>query len=147
MSYKGQRTDRYRSRIEGVVAIQLAQYGFDFEYESGKFHYMIPKKYTPDFKVGDVYIEVKGWWPPEERRKLLYVTQKYPDLKLFVSLQTPDRKITKASPTSYAMWCQTHGIAWCPAPPPKEFIEAWLDGRRLTYDARPLTANQQMELL
>lgn len=141
MAYKAERTGRYRSRIEGLVAVELSNMGLEFEYETDKFPYMIPKKYTPDFKVGELYIEVKGFWAPDERTKLKYVLLQNPDIKLVVALQTPHRKITKKSPTSYAQWCEKHSIPWCPCPPPKEFIESWLTGNRLTY--RVQDASQQ----
>jgi len=58
------RKDReHRSQLEQEVEQALVCQGLTPRYESEKFSYVLHKKYTPDFKVGEVYVEVKGWWP------------------------------------------------------------------------------------
>jgi len=137
----------HRSNLETQVEKALTDQGFSPSYEVEKFSYTLHRKYTPDFKVGDVHIEVKGWWPPSERSKFLAVVMDNPTLPIFVALQRPRMTLNKKSKTTYAMWCQKHGIAWCPIPIPSDFMAQWLAGSRPTFhvpDAKAPTP--QLEL-
>ena len=67
-----QRKDKeHRSRLEDQVEQALIDQGLSPQYEPDKFEYVLHRKYKPDFRVGDVYIEVKGWWPPPEKNQVL----------------------------------------------------------------------------
>ena len=48
--------------------------------------------------------------------------------------------LSKQSKTTYAKWCQKHGIAWCPVPIPKDFMQQWLNGSRASFRAQDPTA-------
>ena len=136
-----QRRDKeHRSRLEDQVEEALLKQGLAPQYEPDKFEYVLHRKYKPDFKVGDVYIEVKGWWPPPERTKFLAVIMNNPELKIFVALQRPNLTLNKKSSTTYAQWCNKYGVAWCPIPIPPEFLDRWLNGERPTYRAQAVEA-------
>lgn len=137
----------YRSKLEEQVGAALDNRGLAYQYESEKFRYVLHKKYTPDFRVGNVFIEVKGWWPPAERTKFLAVMLSNPGLPIFVALQRPFATLSKKSNTTYAEWCQKHGIAWSPIPIPNDFLDQWLDGRRPTFHVPPRTAKAATEQL
>ena len=142
--YNNQRKDKeHRSRLEDRVEDALREQGFSPEYETEKFSYVLHRKYCPDFRVGNVRIEVKGWWPPAERNKFLAVVMANPDLKIFVALQRPHLTLNKKSNTTYAMWCQKYGIAWCPIPIPPDFLRQWLAGQRPTFRVPAPTAKAQ----
>ena len=102
-----------RSRLEEQVAALLKKLNIKFEYEPDKFSYVIEAKYTPDFKVGDVYLETKGFFKPADRRKMLAVKKANPDLDVRLVFQAPYNKISKSSKTTYAMWPERHGFQWC----------------------------------
>lgn len=129
----------HRSQLETEVEQGLINQGLTPLYETEKFPYVLHRKYTPDFKVetrwGSIFVEVKGWWPPAERTKFLAVITANPGLPIFVALQRPHMTLTKQSKTTYAMWCNKHGIAWCPTPIPPEFMNEWLAGARPTFHA------------
>jgi hypothetical protein len=144
---KHSRANGYRSGVEEEVELALREQGLSPEYESEKLPYVLHKKYTPDFKIGDVYIEVKGWWPSAERTKFLAVVMHNPRLRIFVALQRPNTRLSKASRTTYAQWCEKYGIAWCPIPIPKEFLCKWLNGARYTYRAQAPSAPVPMQQL
>ena len=86
----------HRSKLEDEVEQALIAQGLAPQYEPEKFCYVLHKKYTPDFKVGSVYVEVKGWWPSPERTKFLAVIMNNPGLPIFVALQRPHQKIGRA---------------------------------------------------
>ena len=123
----------HRSKLEDEVEQALLDRGLSPQYEPDKFEYTLHRKYCPDFKVGDVYIEVKGWWPSSERMKFLSVIRNNPELKIFVALQRPNQRLNKQSKTTLAQWCQKQGIKWSPIPIPPDFIDQWLNGKQATF--------------
>ena len=102
-----------RSRLEEQVAELLTNLKVEYGYEPDKFNYVIEAKYTPDFKVGDVYLETKGFFKPADRRKMLAVKKCNPDLDVRLVFQAPYNKISKNSKTTYAMWADKNGFQWC----------------------------------
>lgn len=87
-------------------------------YETESLDYTIPSsnhKYTPDFKVGDVYYETKGIWDSDDRKKMLLVRDQHPDKQFIMVFYNSNYKIYKGSKTTYAMWCDKHGIKWTTA--------------------------------
>lgn len=140
------RKDReHRSKLEQEVEESLVAQGLAPQYETEKFPYVLHRKYTPDFKVGNVYVEVKGWWPPAERSKFLAVIVNNPGLPIFVALQRPYMTLNKRSKTTYAQWCDKHGIAWCSIPIPPDFMTQWLAGARPTFHAQDRNAKAVTE--
>ena len=103
-----------RSRLEEQVAELLTNLNIEYGYEPDKFNYVIEAKYTPDFKVGDLYLETKGFFKPADRRKMLAVKKCNPDLDVRLVFQAPYNKISKNSKTTYAAWAEKNGFQWCP---------------------------------
>ena len=102
-----------RSGLERQVAELLEQMNIPYEYESKKLDYVIEARYIPDFKVGDIYLEAKGYFPPEQRRKMKAVKESHPDLDIRIIFQSPNNKISKRSKTTYAKWAEKNGFPWC----------------------------------
>ena len=70
--------------------------------------------YNPDFILPNgIYLETKGYWDAKDRRKILSVIKHNPDIDLRMVFQSPYNKISKHSKTTYAKWCEKHGIKWC----------------------------------
>lgn len=107
-------TSKYRSGLEEKVSELLNNLGVIYEYESEKVPYILQCSYTPDFcLVNGVYLETKGLFTPEDRRKILAVKKDNPDMDLRMVFQAPFNKISKKSKTTYAAWCDKHDIKWC----------------------------------
>ena len=106
--------NKYRSSLEKSVADLLSELGISFEYETKKVAYQIQHNYNPDFILPNKHLllECKGYWEPEDRRKVKAVVEQNPDLDLRMILQDPYIKISKKSKTTYAQWCEKHGIKW-----------------------------------
>ena len=102
-----------RSGLERQVADLLKDLKVDYEYEDSSFSYVIEHKYIPDFRVGDIYLETKGYFKPADRRKMLAVKKANPDLDIRLVFQAPHNKISKRSKTTYAKWADKHGFPWC----------------------------------
>ena len=105
--------DKFRSQLEKRVATLLTTLGVSYKYESEKLSYTIEHNYTPDFVLPNyVYLETKGYWSAEDRRKILNVKKSNPEVDLRMVFQSPYNKINKKSKTTYAKWCEKHDIPW-----------------------------------
>ena len=103
----------FRSRLEEKVADLLVELGVKYEYESTKIPYVIQHNYTPDFLLPNgVYLECKGYWDADDRRKIKAVKTLNPDIDLRMVFQAPFNTISKKSKTTYAKYCEKLGIPW-----------------------------------
>jgi len=107
--------------------MELRIQGIDGEYEKHEVSYTIPAShhtYKPDFKLPNgIYIESKGWFLPEDRKKHLLIKEQHPEMDLRFILQSPNGKIYKGSKTTYAQWCDKHGFKWASKQIPQIWIE------------------------
>lgn len=74
-----------RSRWEANVARYFKLLYGSYKYEPETFSLETTNKfycYTPDFKVGDTYYEVKGYWDRKSVLKRKLFSQQYSDLKI-----------------------------------------------------------------
>ena len=122
-----QKMKGHKSGLETHIDEQLKSKGIDGEYEQHEVSYTIPASthtYKPDFKLPNgIYIESKGWFLPEDRKKHLLIKEQNPDMDLRFVLQSPNGKIYKGSKTTYAEWCEKHGFKWAK----KEIPQDWID--------------------
>ena len=103
----------FRSGLEEKVADLFVELGVKYEYESTKVPYVIQHNYTPDFLLPNgIFLECKGFWEPEDRRKIKNVKEQHPELDIRMVFQSPFNKISKKSKTTYAQWCDKHNIPW-----------------------------------
>ena len=110
---KNKQPPKYRSNLEKNIADLLEGLGVSFMYESEKLSYTIEHNYTPDFVLPNyTYLEAKGYWSAEDRRKILNVKKSNPEIDLRMVFQSPYNKINKKSKTTYAKWCEKHDIPW-----------------------------------
>ena len=117
----------YRSGLEESLDNYLREFGVDGQYEQHKIKYIKPATnhtYTPDFRLPNgIYIESKGWFLPEDRKKHLLIKEQHPEMDLRFILQSPNGKIYKGSKTTYAQWCDKHGFKWAKKEVPRAWIE------------------------
>jgi len=103
----------YKSKFENSFAQTLKQLNLPVSYEPDKISYTLQCTYTPDFKIADnVYVETKGLFDSDDRRKILAVISQHPDIDIILVFQNPNMKINKGSKTTYAKWCEKHNIKW-----------------------------------
>ena len=94
-----QKQKGHKSGLETRIDEQLQAQGIDGEYEKHEVSYTIPAThhtYKPDFKLPNgIYIESKGWFLPEDRKKHLLIKEQNPEMDLRFVLQSPNGKIYK----------------------------------------------------
>ena len=98
-----------------------------FGYETKKIKYRKPAKdatYTPDFILPNgIIIEGKGRFLTADRQKHLLVRDQQPDLDIRFVFSRSAAKISKASKTTYANWCEKNGFQYADRSIPKAWIE------------------------
>lgn len=116
----------FRSGLEADIIKQLEDLGLDPKYESVQLKYEIPASshiYSPDFPLSShIYIETKGLWKLEDRKKMLLLKEQYPDIDFRMVFYNANQKIKKGSKTTYGMWCDKNGIKWAHKTIPHEWI-------------------------
>lgn len=95
-------------------------------YHPEKFKYVVERTYTPDFKIKgrrgkEIYVETKGYWTGSDRSKHLAVVAQNPDIDLRLVFMNAHNRLNKRSKTTYAMWCDKHGVKWAEKRIPKEW--------------------------
>lgn len=116
----------YRSGLEVAVAAALTAAGVSFAYEAVRVPFEVPAKtrhYTPDYLLHNgIIVETKGLWDADDRAKHLLVKEQHPNLDIRIVFSNPNAKLRKGSPTSYAMFCEKHGIQFAKKNIPAEWL-------------------------
>lgn len=109
-----------RNKFEARVHRQLKRAKVTFKYEGEKIAYIIASHYCPDFilytPLGKIYVECKGYFRPEDKRKLAAVKRLNPQLDI--------RILFYAHREQYIKWAEKHGFRYAVEKIPKE----WIDG-------------------
>ncbi|CAB4139266.1 endonuclease I [uncultured Caudovirales phage] len=116
----------FRSGLEEKIADQLRSAGIEPAFEVVKIPFTKPEKvhhYTADFLLPNgIVVESKGRFVVADRQKHIFVKGQHPKLDLRFVFSNPNARISKTSPTTYAMWCQKNGFLYAA----KLVPQAWL---------------------
>lgn len=119
--YNAKPTDRFRSKLENHVwKTRPKLRGVKYGYETTAISYVSEHTYTPDFTVilpdnRVIYIEVKGYFRPEDKRKMKLVKQQNPHLDI--------RMVLSAATNSNINWCEKWGFPWAWRHIPEDWLK------------------------
>ena len=103
----------YKSKFEAKFRTLIPD---SVTYEPDRLKFKQPeaiRTYIPDWKVKDkVYIETKGKLTVEDRKKMIWVKEQYPDHTFYIFFQNARVKLRKGSKTSYGDWATKAGFMW-----------------------------------
>ena len=120
----------WRSGLEEKVANALTEAGVPFTYEKTKVKYIKPAsehQYTPDFVLDNgIIIETKGLFTAIDRQKHMLVKRQHPHLDIRFVFSNSKQRLSKASRTTYGMWCEKNGYLYAD----KMIPEHWIKERR-----------------
>jgi hypothetical protein len=106
-------TQAYRSGFERTVCRDLDSRRVSYRYESVSIGYLKEHRYTPDIQLANgILVELKGFFSPADRGKHLLVKDQHPELDIRFVFMDPTKRLSKKSKTTYADWCDRHGIKW-----------------------------------
>ena len=116
---RGPKTERFRSKLEALVAEQLDLNNIEYTYEDKetKIDYTKPaikRSYLPDFLIRSksgkyIYVEAKGIWDYDDRYKHCLIRQQHPELDIRFVFQRAGQRIRKGSKTTYKDICDGRG--------------------------------------
>lgn len=110
---------RTRNKFEQRIEQQLRRAACSFTYESERIPYVIAGHYIPDFivetKTGRIYLETKGHFRPEAKRKMVAVKKMHPELDI--------RIIFYRAYKPYIRWADKYGFKYAFHEIPKEWLE------------------------
>lgn len=100
---------KLKNNFEKKIYRQLKRAKVPFDYESIKIPYVLAGHYLPDFVLstqnGKIYIETKGYFRPEAKRKMIAVKKQHPELDIrivFYSKKDKDIKWAERNGFKYA---------------------------------------------
>lgn len=112
-----------RNSFEAGLDLQLKRSGLKFKYEAEKIPYVISGHYIPDFIIetptGRLYVEAKGYFRPEAKRKMVAVKKQNPekDFRIVFCLSSKKQMLR------YTKWAQKHGFKFSFGSIPPEWLE------------------------
>lgn len=110
------RTGIYRSGLEERNVAHCKKLGVTPGFETHYLPYVVPErtaKYNPDlFLPNGIIVECKGIFETADRQKHLLVREQYPELDIRLVFSSSKSKIYSGSKTTYADWCEKHGIQY-----------------------------------
>ena len=116
----------FRSKFEEMVYEDLSHREIKMEYEPFKIGYTVPemyKKYTPDFVLENgIYIECKGWFPLDDRKKMIFVRSSNPHLDIRFVFMDADHRLQKKSSTTLGEWATKHKFMWARETVPQSWV-------------------------
>jgi hypothetical protein len=116
----------FRSGLEERIAEQLDKAGVDYTYEQVKLEYIRPASkhvYTPDFELANkIIVETKGRFLLADRQKHILVKRHNPTLDIRFVFSNSKARISKASRTTYADWCNKNGFKFADKEIPQEWM-------------------------
>lgn len=108
-----------RNKFEARIEKQLKEAKIKFKYEAEKIPYLISGHYIPDFIVetthGKIYIETKGHFRPEAKRKMVAVKKLNPHLDIRLLFYSPNKQ--------YIKWAVKNGFKFAVGEIPQEWLE------------------------
>ena len=108
-----------RNKFEKRLYAQLKRAKLPFSYESERIPYILSGYYLPDFIVrtplGVIYIEAKGYFRPEAKRKLVAVKRQHPEKDI--------RLLFYARNKQYERWAVKNGFKFAFEKIPIEWLK------------------------
>ncbi len=100
--------------------------GSRVRYERDKLKYSVPRSYVPDFTVlkSDgtlMFLEVKGYFRPEDRTKMRCVKHDNPEADIRLVFAS-DNKISSRSAMRYSDWAKKYGYPFAVGTIPREWF-------------------------
>jgi len=107
-----------RNKFDARIYASLKAKKIRFKYESEKIPYLISGHYTPDFIVttrsGKIYVETKGHFRPEAKRKMVAVKKLNPKLDIRILFYSYNKSNEK--------WCIKNGFPFAIGDIPEDWL-------------------------
>lgn len=113
-----------KNQFEQKILKQLKKTKLPVEYEAERIPYVLAGHYIPDYVIttltGKVYIEAKGHFRPEAKRKMAAVKRQHPEKDIRIVFYPGSKKKI----TQYERWAIKNGFRFAWGEIPKD----WFNG-------------------
>lgn len=107
-----------RNKFETRIHEHLKKAKVKVKYESEKITYVIAGHYIPDFVIttprGKIYIETKGHFRPEAKRKMAAVKRQHPELDIRILFYSYSKR--------NEAWCIKNGYKFAVGDIPEDWL-------------------------
>lgn len=107
-----------RNKFELRIEKQIKKSKLSYRYEGEKIPYVIAGHYIPDFilttPLGKIYLETKGHFRPEAKRKMAAVRRQHPELDIRLVFYSRKPKDIR--------WAEKHGFQYAIGEIPKDWL-------------------------
>ena len=118
-----------KQTFEQKVMSNLTEQGIKFVFEPHSIPYSVTRDYIPDLLVGDVYVEIKGYFRQDAQRKMRAVKKQHPDKDIRFLFQKAEATIQGAkrrkdgTKMTCREWCDRYGFLWAEG---EELPDKWI---------------------
>ena len=109
---------KVRNNFEKRIERSLKKNKIKFSYETEKISYVIAGHYIPDFIIttpsGKIYLETKGHFRPEAKRKMAAVKRLHPELDIRILFYSKKLKDIR--------WAERNGFKWAIETIPEDWL-------------------------
>ena len=104
--------------FEQRVMHKLEERGVSFQYEPHSLPYRVERMYIPDLLIGEIYVELKGFFRQDAQRKMKAVKKQHQDLDIRFLFQKGNSPIHGAkkrrdgSKMTCSEWADKYGFVW-----------------------------------
>jgi len=135
---------KYRSGLEKQTALVLSERQKKVRYELLKIEWedLRYRTYTPDFQLDNgIFIETKGIFDSEDRRKHMEVRRQHPELDIRFVFSNSKAKLYKGAKSRYCDWCEKNNFLYSHRLIPKEWLTEL--GKCVTQTKIPLKSKRK----
>ena len=100
------------------------------------------RTYTPDFQLDNgIFIETKGIFDSEDRRKHIEVRRQHPELDIRFVFSNAKAKLYKGAKSRYCDWCEKNDFLYSHRLIPQEWLT--MQGKCVTQTKIPLKTKRK----
>ena len=135
---------KYRSGLEKQTALVLSECQKKVRYELLKIEWedLRYRTYTPDFQLDNgIFIETKGIFDSEDRRKHLEIQKQHPELDIRFVFSNAKAKLYKGAKSRYCDWCEKNDFLYSHRLIPQEWLT--MQGKCVTQTKIPLKTKRK----
>ena len=111
--------EKTRNKFEEAIRKQIKKTKIVYQYEGEQIPYIIAHHYVPDFilytPLGKVYVECKGYFRPEHKRKMVAIRRQHPNLDI--------RLLFYARTKANVRWAERYGFKYAFEKIPSEWLK------------------------
>ena len=119
-----------KQTFEQKVMSNLTAQGVEFEFEPHSLPYSVTRDYIPDLLIGEMYIEIKGYFRQDAQRKMRAVKKQHPEKDIRFLFQRADATIQGAkkrkdgTKMTCREWAERYGFQYAQG---EEIPEQWIN--------------------